>query len=109
MASRWRLVRYACCALVVSVLAACSDEDEIGIPGSAGEACNPEAWGTDGCDRTSVCVVESNVCRPDCAQEACGSSCSDYFSPIIGDTFSVCFEPTDVIPPGRKAADPRPL
>jgi hypothetical protein len=94
-------------------LAACGDDydydDDIPPPGSAGQACNPDAIGTDGCDETSVCVVQKGVCHPDCAQETCTGKCAKYFSPIIEDSFSVCFAPEEKVPGERTGANPRPL
>src|SRR5687767_13194808 len=95
MASKWRALRTAGCLLALASLAACSDDDDfddddIPAPASAGQACIPEALGTDGCDEISVCVVQTGVCHADCAQAACAGRCARYFSPIIEHSFSVC-------------------
>jgi len=96
--------------LAALALVACgseSEDDDFPLPGSTGEACNPEAVGTDGCDPTSVCVVQSGVCHGDCAQETCKGTCSDYFSPIVERTFSVCFAGGEAVPAGRTVAKPQ--
>jgi hypothetical protein len=109
MVSTQRGFRHAGWLLVVVSLLACGNDDDIPPPGSAGQACNPDAIGTDGCDETSVCVVQTGVCHADCAQEACTGKCSRYFSPIIENSFSVCFSAEEAVPGERTGANPRPL
>ena len=106
MDSKGRSFERAGYLLLAAALAACSGDDDVPAPGSAGQACNPEAIGTDGCDPTSVCVVQTGVCHSDCAQEACAGKCSDYFSPIVEDSFSVCFSPDETVPGERTVANP---
>jgi hypothetical protein len=110
-----RSFRIAGWVLLLTALAACGSEDEDDddydydesqAPGSTGQTCNPDAIGTDGCDPTSVCVVQTGVCHADCAQEACSGKCSDYFSPIVKATLSVCFSETEAVPGQRTPANP---
>ena len=99
------------CLLLAIALAACGNDDaddDIPLPGRTGQSCNPEAFGTDGCDPTSVCVVQTDACHADCAQEACTGTCSDYFSPIVERTLSVCFAEGEAVPGQRTVAKPRP-
>ncbi|HWZ91452.1 MAG TPA: hypothetical protein VNW92_21470 [Polyangiaceae bacterium] len=80
-------------------LVGCSSAPDT-TPGSNGQACNSNASGTDGCNATTVCVVEDNVCRPDCSQVSCeGGSCSPYYSPHEDKMFSVCFPAGQSPPP----------
>ena len=109
MKSTWHASRAAGCLLLLAQLAACGDwEEEVALPGSTGEPCNPEAAGTDGCDMTSVCVVQKGVCHADCAQEPCTGTCSDYFSPIVERSLSVCFAVGEPVPGARTPASPSP-
>jgi hypothetical protein len=107
MVSNWRVVHAAGCWVTAISLMACGDEYEYEVspPGSAGQSCNPQATWTDGCDETSVCVVQTGLCHADCDQAACAGSCSDYFSPIIERRFSVCVLEGQTIPE-RRAAEP---
>ncbi len=80
--------------VLLSFVCACADTE----PGAAGEPCNFDAEGTDGCDAVSICI--SGTCHKVCSAESAsspecgGGACSTWQRTYTGDSFTACQDPT---------------
>jgi len=79
---------------VLLIIGACVDTE----PGAAGEECNFDAEGTDGCDAVSIC--SSGICHQLCSSpnpaspECGGGACSTFERTFTGEQFTACENPT---------------
>jgi len=97
----WSVTIFLGIAAVLPAFAGCSGSSAgpNTTPGAAGETCNPNASGTDGCNTSSVCVTQYDVCYPDCSEVSCpNGTCTTYYSSIEQTSYSVCF-PAGASPP----------
>lgn len=84
----------------VAAFPSCKNTD----PGAAGEPCNFDAPGTDGCDAISACI--GGTCYATCSSpsksssECAGGGCVAYVRADTGQTFNACFTPTGGGGPG---------
>jgi hypothetical protein len=92
-------------AALLTLLACSSGADN--PPGSVGQPCNPNAEG-DGCDSSSVCITETDICYSNCANVSClKGSCEDYQSQLEGDV-SVCVPDGMTLPEQTTSNPPTP-